>query len=41
VSEQLASCYREIRYTKGRLIAGEQVLDLMERQTLPLLHWQD
>jgi hypothetical protein len=41
VSTQLASCYREIRYSKGRIVACEQALADLERDRFPLLHWQD
>jgi hypothetical protein len=41
VSDHLASCYRDIRYSKGRIVAGEQAFADMGRGTHPLLHWQD
>jgi hypothetical protein len=41
VSEHLAYCYRDIRYGKGRIVAGEQAFADMERSALPLLFWND
>jgi hypothetical protein len=41
VSEHLAYCYRDIRYGKGRIVAGEQAFADMERSALPLLFWKD
>lgn len=40
VSQQLASCYRSIRYSKGRIKAGDEALNGIERDSQPLFHWK-
>src|SRR5262249_21798884 len=41
VSQQLASCYRSIRYSRGRIKAGDVALNGLERDSMPLLFWKD
>jgi hypothetical protein len=41
VSQHLAFCYRDIRYSRGRIKAAERALDGMDRESNPLLHWND